>query len=190
MMMMYAHLVVVLSLLVIGSRAAPGRRDDSDDSGLSLTIPGVPATIDLDSPDAGSILSALPSKAISVIQANSAAIVSSVGLQEYMSAEAFWVGAEAAIVAPGPPFTTQTQLTIITPIVSGTPVVVVSSIGGPAITVATGTAGPAVVTTFAGHVFTAAVPNRASTELQIPRGLVAGALTVVSCVLAGAMAIF
>ncbi|KAI8980573.1 hypothetical protein BD414DRAFT_538213 [Trametes punicea] len=178
---MYTKSFVAGALLVLGAQAAPAKRDSASFPVLSVTgfgsvtLSGLPTAPTSLSPDQG----------ISFVQANSQALASAVGTATVLDLEAAYVMAQVATqIAP-----TETQLTVFMADVAGTPVVEVSSIGGPAITIATGTAG-GTVTSFAGHVFTAAPKTSDATAgLGVPRALVAGALTLIGSMFVGALAV-
>ncbi|KAH9854410.1 hypothetical protein C2E23DRAFT_867448 [Lenzites betulinus] len=158
---MFVKSFALLAVLALGVQAAPAKRDDT--AGATNT----------------------PDVVISFIQANSQSIASAIGTGTILELEASFVMAEAmTVVQP-----TETQLSVFMADVAGTPIVEVSSIGGEAITLATGTAS-GFPTTFAGHLFTAAPKsNHAATGVQVPRGLIAGGLTMLGSVALGVIAV-
>ncbi|KAI0829060.1 hypothetical protein BC628DRAFT_1194169 [Trametes gibbosa] len=183
---MFVKSFATLLVLALGARAAPAKRDDSSSSSATpastFTLLGDPLTMISGLP-AGATNT--PEAIISFIQVNSEAVASAVGTATMLDLEASFVMAEAmTVVQP-----TETQLSVFMADVAGTPIVEVSSIGGPGITLATGTAS-GIPTTFAGHLFTAAPKaNHAVAGFQLPGGLAAGGLTMIGSVALGVIAV-
>ncbi|KAI0325402.1 hypothetical protein GY45DRAFT_1340121 [Cubamyces sp. BRFM 1775] len=180
---MYAKSIAALSLLVLGARAAPAKRDDA-----GITLPGV-GVLTIPGIAPGETIAA--EEALSILQADSQAIATAVPVltSAIAQAKAGFVYSQALTKIPA----TATQVSVFIAEVSGTPIVEVSSIGGAGVTLATGGAVVANFTTeFAGQVFTA-VPesrtNHAVTDLRVPRALVVGVLTIVGSIAVGAMAV-
>ncbi|TBU58161.1 hypothetical protein BD310DRAFT_948927 [Dichomitus squalens] len=103
-------------------------------------------------------------------------------LPELSSAEASAISSFEAVVGPS-----QTQLTAFFTTVSGTPLMEISSIGGPAVTLAP-TGG--VTTTFAGFTVTAVPPKKnGAAALSISRPLMGGMIGALGVVAGGAFMI-
>ncbi|KAL1950960.1 hypothetical protein VTO73DRAFT_109 [Trametes versicolor] len=191
--MKFIQSFAALALLALGVQAAPHvKRDGSSSSSQSASSSSSASSTSLDPlsvlasafPSAATLTS--PDQILTAIQANSQAAASAVGTGAILEVEASLVMAQA-MTAISP---TETQLSLFMADVAGTPIVQVSSIGGPAITLATGTAASAFPTSFAGHVFTAAPKtNHAVTDMKFPKALVAGALTMIGSIAVGAIAV-
>ncbi|KAI0756110.1 hypothetical protein C8Q80DRAFT_1264211 [Daedaleopsis nitida] len=178
--------VATLALVGLGAQAAPARRDDT----AVVSIPNLgnvnatyipqwsAAGVNLDpaqTPD--------PTSLLAFMQANSQKVASAVGTITALDIQAALVqGQVTSVLGPSP-----TGVSVYQELRNATPLVVVSSLGGPAITLATGT-GAGTPTTFAGHLLTAAPGSNAAPEM-LPRPLVAGALVTVGSVLLGALAV-
>ncbi|KAH9885390.1 hypothetical protein C8Q73DRAFT_669487 [Cubamyces lactineus] len=156
--------IAALSLLALGARAAPAKRDDA-----AITLPGV-GVVTIPGIAPGETIA--PEQALSILRAESQAIASAVPVltSAIVQAEAGFVYSQALTKVP--PTATQVSVFIagkslphqcpvrdftrLLPEVSGAPVVEVSSVGGAGITLATGNVTTGVFTTeIAGQVFTA-----------------------------------
>ncbi|KAI0801441.1 hypothetical protein C8Q74DRAFT_1365043 [Fomes fomentarius] len=211
---MYVNALVTLAFVFLGGvQAAPAgaKRDDST-SLLPSDTPTPTIVPQVDIPNLGPVNATYipiwssagvnldpaqtpdPTSLISFIQANQQQVESVIGTKTVAQIEAALVF-EQVTSALGP---SPAGISVFQAVSQVTPVVVVSSVGGPAITVATGTAsasGGAFETTFAGHVFTAApAPSsnnaaRTSFGLNIPGSLLArGGAAAAGSILLGALA--
>ncbi|KAI0648252.1 hypothetical protein C8Q79DRAFT_563952 [Trametes meyenii] len=174
---MHAKTVVIFFFPILAALALPAKRDDLDDA---LSLITAADTNTAASAELNSILNSSPSTTFDL--PGSPLSLTGAALATAEASILLEVANDEISALPDP---SRTQLTAYVTNLAGTPVVEVSSIGGPAITLATSTG---ITTTFAGHTVVVAPGDKnGASGLSISRPLLSGIVGVLGAVAAGAM---